>query len=564
MRAVPDGLPTRRPAPDAFDSGLPSSSSRFSPLWRPSTLVVALGAALFHIAPTWYAQATTPPGWTFTGNVTVSPDEMQYRVWERQSQREGVIVSNAFTSEPSRPYLIVAHAWLVGRLALLLGQRPEFVSDYLGCVWAMGLAILLTALVTHFFPDSHQKWWVLAGIMLGGGLGAHLKILALTPGLRDNYLVNRLVTEPLATWPMFEDYRSHYVVKALADTPFAFLWLVSLGAMVAFYAALRRFSPGRVALTVLLFAAITLLHVYEGVTLVAAAAGIALCCRVRGLAVRSSAILLGLCSAAVLACYALLGALFRHSGLPMPPWRAVNILLSVLLIAYPVAWGLLAVGLRNYWRRAGLGECVLVGWALGCTVVTLSGPFYPYPDRGTMTLQVPLTLIAGGIYFAWRSRVHWRAAVVAVLLMGATPTWFITRTIVKNRFHPDWPWAWTDAAHENVIRTLRDRANSDDILLAEQTDELWLAPAFPGRSYVGHFFLTVDYESKVAALERFLSDTAMSARRDFLDRSGARFIFVNAGRHPEQFAELAGLVPIVRNSAGWLFENQARATAGHG
>lgn len=524
-------------------------------------LAVALGAALFHIAPVWYAQATTPAGWTFSGNVTVSPDFMQYRVWQRQSQREGPVVTNAFTTEPNRRHLIVAHDWLVGRLAVATGASPEFASAYLGCAWAFLLAMLLYGIVAHFFPDAHQKWWVLGALMLGGGLGAHLKIIALTPGLRESWLVQRLIVEPLAAWPVFEDYRSHYLVKTLPDTHFAFLWLVTLGAVTAMYASLRRFTPARVSLAVLLSAAITLLHVYEGVTLMAVAAGIALCCRLRGHAARESLLLLALVSAAVLACYAVVGSLFRSSGLPMPPWRAVNILVAVLLIAYPVAWVIIAAGVREYWQRAGLAECVLLGWALGCTVVTLSGPFYPYPDRGTMTLPVPLMLIAGAIHFRRVPRVRWRAALLAIGLMGATPAWFVTRTLVVNRFHDDWPWAWTSPAHDEVIRVLAGRGRPGDILLAEQRDELWLAPHFPGRSYVGHFFLTLDYERKAAELERFLADSTTD-RSAFLARTGTRFLFVPAERRPERFAGIGGLTPVVTGAPGWLFEFRAGSTGG--
>ena len=524
-------------------------------------LAVALSAALFHIAPVWYAQSTTPAGWTFSGNLTVSPDFMQYRVWQRQSQREGPVVTNAFTTEPNQPHLIVAHDWLIGQVARATGVTPEFVSAYMGCLWAMLLAMLLYGLVAHFFPIAHQKWWVLGALVLGGGLGAHLKVLALAPGLNEIYLIRRLVVEPLDAWPMFEDYRSHYLIKTLVDTHFAFLWLVTLGAVTAVYAALRRFTAGRVALAMFLSAAITLLHVYEGVTLMAIAAGIAVCCRARRQNAREAAILLALVAATVLACYAVVMVMFRNSGLPMPPWRAVNILLATLLIAYPVAWGLIAFGLRDYWRQAGLAECVLVGWALGCTFVTLSGPFYPYPDRGTMTLPVPLLLIAGGIFFRWRPRVNWPAALVAIVLMGGTPVWFVTRTIVINRFHDDRPWAWTRPAHHAIIQSLAERATPRDILLAEQGDELWLAPDFPGRSYVGHFFLTLDYQRKNGELQAFLSGTGED-RRTFLERTGARFVFVNMSRQPQQFESIAGLHPIATGSAGWLFEFRPDSSRG--
>jgi len=36
-----------------------------------------------------------------------------------------------------------------------------------------------------------------------------------------------------------------------------------------------------------------------------------------------------------------------------------------------------------------------------------------------------------------------------------------------------------------------------------KTDDLWLAPEYPGKLYCGHFFLTADYEQKCAKVVRF-------------------------------------------------------------
>ncbi|MDQ6669384.1 MAG: hypothetical protein M3069_01230, partial [Chloroflexota bacterium] len=72
-----------------------------------AVFVVAALAGLLHIAPVWRAQTQVPAGWTFTGNLTISPDYMQYRVWERLSQLSGILVADTFTSEPNQPHLLV-------------------------------------------------------------------------------------------------------------------------------------------------------------------------------------------------------------------------------------------------------------------------------------------------------------------------------------------------------------------------------------------------------------------------------------------------------------------------
>ena len=80
--------------------------------------------------PFWHAQVSTPPGHEFTGNLTISPDYMQYRVWERLSVREGPIVSNTFTIEPNRRHLPVFYYWAIGHTARALGVHENTVRNW--------------------------------------------------------------------------------------------------------------------------------------------------------------------------------------------------------------------------------------------------------------------------------------------------------------------------------------------------------------------------------------------------------------------------------------------------
>ena len=48
-------------------------------------LGIAILVGLLHMMPFWHAQAQTPTGYVFTGNINNSPDLMQYRVWSRQA-----------------------------------------------------------------------------------------------------------------------------------------------------------------------------------------------------------------------------------------------------------------------------------------------------------------------------------------------------------------------------------------------------------------------------------------------------------------------------------------------
>ncbi len=97
------------------------------PTW---VLAVALLASAIHMAPYWLKQSSTPPGWTFSGNTTMSPDLMQYRVWMRQAPVEGVVVSNRLTAEESRPYLPVLSYYGIGKASQWTGVRPESLYAY--------------------------------------------------------------------------------------------------------------------------------------------------------------------------------------------------------------------------------------------------------------------------------------------------------------------------------------------------------------------------------------------------------------------------------------------------
>jgi len=514
--------------------------------------LIAVLAALLHMLPFWHAQWSTPPGYEFTGNLTISPDYMQYRVWERLAVREGPIVSNTFTVEPNLPHLPVFYYWAIGTTARAIDVRPETVYAYSGALFAVVLTILVWVLVRRFLAEAQLRWWVFLALMFGGGLGGHFKLLAAAPVLGQLGIVQRTLLEPADAWPLFEDYRGHYIFRALYDSHFLLLWIVALLAILALARAFERYSTRRAVVAALGFAAMTLLHVYEGVTLVAIAAALVVASwrhpDERAIALR----LLGWTTAAVALVYAVLGVLVARSGLPLPEWRAVNILFSTVVLAFPIAWWLMAIGLGRYWREAGPRGRFLVAWAAACTLLTLSGPFYPYPDRGTLTMAVPVLVIAGSIFATRFGRPGRLALVLAMAVFAAGPLWQFARSWHFSGFRPDAPSIHLSADRRAVLDTLGARAEVTDVLLAEPPDLLWLAPEYPGRLYVGHFFLTHDYRSRREALERaMVSPDSLGA---LLDLAGARWLFAGPQRDAGALSETAGLVTVWTGPSGTLFE----------
>lgn len=513
--------------------------------------LVALLAAALHLLPYVHAQLSARDGYEFSGNLTLSPDYMQYRVWERQAVREGPIVTNTFTTEPNRPHLPVLYYWAIGRTAQVLGVRPEAVYAWSGAVFAIVLAWLVWTFVVRSISDHVMRWWAYLAIMFGGGISGHLKILESTPGLNRLGLVRRLLIEPLAAWPVFEEYRGHYVIRALFDSHFLLLWIVALLAILALARAVERYSTARALLAAAAFAGMTLLHVYEGVTLWAIAAAVVVA-NWRHATERSAAVrTLGWCTVAVAVTYAALGWTYARSGLPLPRWHAVNILFSIVVLAFPIAWWLIAIGLRDFWGRATVRDRFLVAWAAACTLLTLSGPFYPYPDRGTLTMPVPVLVIAALIYVAKFGRPTRVAGLVAVAVFAAAPVWQVSRAWVFSAFRPEAPFMYLSPDHRAILDSLGNRASPAEVLVAEPPDLLWIAPEYPGRFFVGHFFLTVDYRAKNERVQRALAvpDSLSAVLRD----AGADWLFVNAGRDRERIARTPGLTAVASGAPGTLF-----------
>lgn len=522
------------------------------PAW---VLALALGAALLHLLPFLATSAQTPSGWTFTGNISVNPDIMQYRVWFRQTQVEGPLVTDTFTTEPNRPHLLVLYHYAYGKLASWLSVSPEAVYAYAGSVLAFLLVVLVFVTVAQFTTSAYQQVWIVLGTVVGGGAGAHLKQLMRPEAVKSNLLVKRMFFEPLQQYLVFEDLRGQYVFTTLFDTHFLLFWVMATGCVLSLYWTLRRYSAGRVAVTAALYGAMTLLHLYDGVTLVAITMSIAVLCASRGVAARAALVTTGVTTGVVVV---LVGAqvwLATKAGIPVPDWRPEVVLPTILFLAYPLAWVLAAWGVGVWWRDGSLASTFLLGWVLGCTLLTLSGPFYPYPLRGTLTLQIPLSILAGLTYFRIRPRVSLRAALVAVFLLGVTPSWYMVRMAANTRFDPDAPAIHMDADHRAVVQVL-SAARRDAVLLADRQSLLWLAPDYPGRHYSAHFFLTVDFERKQREVAQFFRASA-SEQAAFLSAQRIAYVFTPDAQVAARLREVEGLRAVLENSAGTVFAYDA-------
>ena len=540
---------------EGLDSPPVRSNPRFFTALPWAAWLAAVVVAALHMLPVARAVLVAPEGYTVTGNLSTSPDVMQYRVWMRQAAEEGPVVSNRFTTEPNRPYLPVPFYYAIGKVSEASGVSPEWVYVWTGAVFAFLLTLLLFATARYFLRDRTATWTAFVSIVLGGGLGGYLLMIIRSPLAYDLAPIHRLITDPLSQ-PMvtvLDELRGDYVISTIFDTHFLLIWLFATVATLSFYRTIRSFSWPSVALTAAAFAAATVVHVYEGVTLLAIATSIALLCWIRNIRRYQVVVVTTACMIAVGIVFVWIAALVARGGLPVPPWRGPAIYPTLLFLGFPLAWTLLAWGLARYWREADLDRLFLLGWIMGCTLLSLSAPFYPWPNRGMLMLQVPLTIVAAAVWFNGTRRLDVRAVVVCVLLMGSTPAVQIYQRMQSSSFTEAAPHKFLSPDDRATIAALNRSAHPDDVLLADFADRLWLAPDFRGRHYAGHFFLTVDYDRKHAeTVELFKSNAAQAAQ--FLTRHGIRFIYVNDRRDPAKFRAVPGLVPLHETRDGVLFE----------
>jgi hypothetical protein len=522
--------------------------------------LIGILISVLTLAPYWRAQTQVQPGWTFTGNVLNSPDLMQYRVWERQTQESGIIVNDKFTSESNRPHLLVVLYFTIGQISKLINIPPEFIYAYLGSIFAFLFTIFLYTIIRFFIKSPFHIWSVFLVTLFGGGLGVHLKLISNSPLLQNIFVIRETLIEGLWSWPaVFENYRGNYIINSLFDTHFLVIWFFATAAVISLYLTIRKFATGYLILTSCLYIFVTLLHLYEGITLIAITIAIVILLWCKKLATRPTFLTLFVCILAVIACLTWQVMLFRTSGIPLPTWHGVNILFSILVISYPLAWIFIVIGIIDYWQKATFNETFLLGWALGCTVITLSGPFYPYPDRGTLTLQIPLYIIAGMIYFSRYKRVTVPAALFAIFLVGLSPVWFLHNRWEWTSFRTDTPYIFINNDQQELINFLRNSAAENDILITDMTkgpaqnDLLWLAPEYPGKFYCAHFFLTVDYDRKCAELVNFYQNTP-EEQVTFLQTQNIRFIYVDPEKDINRFKQIPNLALMKSNRAGTIFE----------
>ena len=251
---------------------------------------------------------------------------------------------------------------------------------------------------------------------------------------------------------------------------------------------------------------------------------------------------------------------WKTAGLPLPEWRGPYLLFAVAVVGYPFVFLTAPMGAAHFVKNADMDDSFIAGWAAGLLAIVLSSPFYPYSVRGTVTLAIPLAIIACRVYFRNRRRVSFPHAAVAIVLMIGLPV-HIAHTWRRNlEFRPDRTYIWINQNHKDVIGYLREHAAESDLLLVDrrrapwQTDDRWLAPAFRGRMYSGNYFLTPNYSAKRGGVIQFYHEMESATRATFLEQAKIRWVFAGPENDLPKLRNTPGLVLRLSFPEGSLLE----------
>ena len=231
----------------------------------------------------------------------------------------------------------------MARTAGLLGVTPEQGCVALGVVLAAVFTGLLTITVHKFFTPSRGFAWVLAALLLGGGLGTHLHVAAhVTRHHADSMVVKKLLREPSEQEMWWDNKRQHYVFIALFDTHFLFVWTLATTCVLALFKATQRTSPIWSTVAAGCLGLMTLVHVYEGVTLAAIAAGVLLVTWLKRRPIAPPLLTAVLCAAASTVAFVRTICSLSHFGLPATRLALAND--PAVEFAHGLSGGLARVG----------------------------------------------------------------------------------------------------------------------------------------------------------------------------------------------------------------------------
>jgi hypothetical protein len=143
-------------------------------------LLIALFAFAESCIPYICAHRNTPPGYTFSGQLTYSPDQNMYFSFISQARDGAFILKNKLTAMPHEPVFVNLEYWLVGFIQRVTGKTENSIYILWRFMGTVLLAIGFYMLVQMVLGTQRRRLAAFAAFFLTGGFGF---VFALLSGL---------------------------------------------------------------------------------------------------------------------------------------------------------------------------------------------------------------------------------------------------------------------------------------------------------------------------------------------------------------------------------------------
>ena len=479
--------------------------------------------------PTWYGYlAQRPPQKIFMGFRFMAEDHNSYATFVNESAEEGkLFFENRYTTEPQKGRFLLLYMWLVGKISRITG---------LGVVGSWELARLVSGFVfmlvtwcfaSLLFDDLRKRFLAYMFVAFSGGIGwlVYPLMMHWIRGMNDGVLKDPFNLQ--WNWSTFGSM----------TTP---LW-VAPAALLLFCAYLiggpRR--KLRQSLGIILPPLIWFMHPYTGISAYATFLLFPLVPvfrsawhleRVSWQPVRERLatvwpMLVSVVIVLVYIVWARQDQVYALSAQRVFSWTP-----TYSLFLYPFAYGLVLVlalfGIKWGDSLPAHARDILLAWLVASTILSLN-PFLA-GVKFQYLVHMPMAFLAANGLLELRCRSPWvknflkggGAVLVGTLL-------FLNSALLVVK---DYPSTWRDATiflsqpEIDAMKFLKDQSPGNVLSSASAGNRIaWLAAK---KVYVGHWFLTIDYDRKVWEVHEFFDQQkSVDEKREWLASRQIRYIY---------------------------------------
>jgi hypothetical protein len=492
-------------------------------------LAVAVLVPALAMLPTWYGyHAQRPPQKIFMGFRFMAEDHYSYATFINQSAEEGkLFFENRFTTEPQKGRFLLLYMWLVGKISRVTGLGVAGSWELVRLLTGFAFMLVAWCFTGLLFEDVRKRLLAYMFVAFSGGIGwlAYLLAFPWIRGMSDGYLKDPLNLQ--WNWSTF-------------GTMLTPLW-VAPAAILLFCAYLISGQRRKLRQTfgIVLPPLIWFMHPYTGIAAYATLFLFPLVPvfraawhfeRVSWQAIRERLttvwpMLVSVVIVLIYIVWARQDQVYAISAQRVFSWTP-----TYSLFLYPFAYGLLVpLALYGIKWNASLpahARDILLSWLAASTILSLN-PFLA-GVKFQYLVHLPLALLAAHGLLELRCR----SPYVKSLLTGAGALLVGTLLFINSAILvvKDYPATWRDTSiflsrpEIDAMQFLKDQAPGTVLSSASAGNRIaWLSEK---KVYVGHWFLTIEPDKKVAEVQTFFSSRlSPEEKRSWLTSKEIRYIY---------------------------------------